>query len=125
VSSEDCDDDGRKSLTSDVEKQLRYPAVASKTVRLIEWNTDVLLRLLKQVAAGRHESGDKVPQSQMALANERSNDETVLDEVKEIIELPTFNANAAPIQNSIPTHLSPEVEEQLHDYVRLCLDVPR
>jgi class 3 adenylate cyclase len=79
ISSEDCDDDGRKESTSDVEHQHEYPTVSSKMARLIEWNADVLLRLLKQVEAGKVKLDDKV-----RTYDGRSNDITPLDEVKEV-----------------------------------------
>jgi class 3 adenylate cyclase len=140
MSSEDCHDDGRKGATSGVEHQHEYPTDSSKTARLIEWNADVLLRLLKQVEAGRVKSDDKV-----RTCDGRSNDRTPLDEVKEVsltcelsvlhlsttilcpthycyesrnaTQIPTFNANVAPTKNSDSMQLSQEVEEQLHDYV--------
>jgi class 3 adenylate cyclase len=116
-SSEECHDEGKQNATSEVECQGEYPTVSSKTARLIEWNADVLLRLLKQVEAGRVKSDSRVPQTQLTADDVRSRDSTVLDEVKEIIQLPIFNINAALNQNTDSINLSQDAEEQLHDYV--------
>jgi hypothetical protein len=93
---------------------------AGKQKRLIEWNVDVLLRLLKQIVARRRacglsEHGSNCVESKVQFAEPGK---TVIDEVKEIIMLPKFNAKAA-IKQEDPDSivLPPEVVEQMYDYV--------
>ena len=84
--------------------------------RWVEWNTDVLRNLLKQILARRENqrrwSGDMQPTS--------SNDdaEIPLEEVKEIIELPKFDKKAAKRQHeNQDIEISQKVSDQLKSYV--------
>lgn len=92
----------------------------SKKKRLIEWNVDVLLRLLKQIVARRRACGlpaygSDIKEDRIQFAEPGK---TVIDEVKEIIELPMFNAKAASKQEDADSVILPtEVVEQLFDYV--------
>jgi 3'5'-cyclic nucleotide phosphodiesterase len=65
----------------------------SKTKRLVDWNVDILLRLLKQVVV-RRKARLLLQQHDTVLANEERYSLTKatcpLDEVKEIINLPVF-----------------------------------
>lgn len=65
-----------------------------KTSRLIDWNVDVLLRLLRQIAATRQES--RISQSREQLHEDRYKQpgKAVIDEVKEIITLPELDVKA-------------------------------
>mmetsp|Transcript_102428 Transcript_102428/g.153524 ORF Transcript_102428/g.153524 Transcript_102428/m.153524 type:complete len:813 (+) Transcript_102428:86-2524(+) len=78
--------------------------------RLIDWNADVLLRLLKQVIAKRDVTGkggwDDDPELSL-----KSN---IVDEVKEIIELPDFCAETATPK---PVDVPDLVKQQLKEYV--------
>jgi class 3 adenylate cyclase len=90
-----------------------YPAVCAKTARLVMWNVDVLANLLKQVHAERDASN-------VAAVKEKGEDallskQTVLEEVKEIIHLPTFSGQKAKNENN--DALSSVVLDQLEDYV--------
>jgi len=97
-----------------------YFASESKTARLIEWNLDVLLRLLKQIVARRKACG--LPpygttdvESHVTFADEGN---TTIDEVAEIITLPKFNAKAAVKQEDPDSiQLPRQVVDQLYDYV--------
>jgi len=95
-------------------------AFESKTARLIEWNLDVLLRLLKQIVARRKASG-LPPYGNTDVENSvQFGDEgqTTIDEVAEIITLPNFNAKAAAMQeNPESVNLPRQVVDQLYDYV--------
>ncbi|GKY99131.1 hypothetical protein MPSEU_000868600 [Mayamaea pseudoterrestris] len=104
--------------------------VDNKIASLIEWNTDVLLRLIKSIVARRmalqqinshpaspvHDDG-----VQIGIANESEFTHPmapVIDEVKEIIALPNFDYKS--IAKQIPPE-SVEIDEvvikQLHAYV--------
>jgi Adenylate and Guanylate cyclase catalytic domain len=93
-----------------------------KINRLVDWNTDVLCRILKQIA-GRNNIANKrgsvqVLQASTTSHNVRRGDGTVLDEVVEVIELPELNAHAA-VQTQVDNRviLDPVVVRQLRDYV--------
>jgi len=93
----------------------------SKTNRLIEWNLDVLIRLIKLIVARRKASGlpefgtDEDMEHRVLFSEEGA---TTIDEVAEIIALPTFNAEAATKQeNPEQIQLPHAVIDQLYDYV--------
>jgi hypothetical protein len=100
--------------------------VIEKTVRLIDWNADVLCRLLQQIMVCR--GG---PTSWTAdVCDFNSVDEIFLqgttnpfDEVKEIIALPPLN-QFKKFQNTEDIHVPKIVVEQLRNYVsrivRVC-----
>jgi hypothetical protein len=93
-----------------------------KLDRLVNWNVDVLLTLLKQVCVERHADGikpdpwERVQKMEEELSipvNETGR--TALDEVVEIIELPRFNARSS---SSVSVEINDEVQNQLREYVR-------
>ena len=97
-----------------------------KHQRLVEWNVEILQRLLTQVAARRNclQEAQKATSvgsngtPMLPSQGMRRTGATVLDEVCEIITLPDFNAEAVRQQvkpESIV--LGTEVLEQLHEYV--------
>ena len=91
----------------------------AKINRLIDWNVDVLQRLLKKVVAMRDATHQ--PNSQLIIEQNAKN--TVLDEVKEIIELPGKAAKYK--QDPEAVTISPEVIAQLRDYVRIIASMYR
>lgn len=123
---ESDDEDEAEAEVAVVEAAPDAKAIAmtnSRTTRLIEWNVDVLLRLLKQIVARRramgetNSSGAKANETQFELHHAESG-KTAIDEVKEIITLPKFDGKVAmrqedPDSITLPT----EVIDQLYDYV--------
>jgi hypothetical protein len=90
--------------------------LSKKVARLIDWNVDVLQKLLKQIAARRQSNRGSYLQSSPPLFSDRGT--TPLQEVVEIIELPKFDARAMKKQvepESVVLH--PIVLEQLQKYV--------
>jgi hypothetical protein len=95
------------------------------TYRLIDWNVDVLLRLLKQVVFHR----SRGPASARALSGSTAEanltippGRRALDEVVEVIDLPTFDPScaAASVVEDVDTdavELDEEIETELRDYV--------
>lgn len=106
---------GNNSAEVEEEQALRN-AVCDKTRRLIEWNVDVLARLLKQIQARRQVTGSK---------NEKFEDPedafsggSIIEEVKEIITLPHFSkGHAKALEEVEKTELDENVMAQLRDYV--------
>ncbi|CAB9519313.1 Receptor-type guanylate cyclase gcy [Seminavis robusta] len=88
----------------------------NKESRLVDWNVEVLSKLLKHVIARRNALGLSAPDDEVKL--ERPDGQTVLEEVREIITLPKFDASAAKKQEDPEKmELDPLIKEQLHDYV--------
>ena len=88
--------------------------IDEKIARLINWNVDMTLRLLRQIAA-RRQTKNSVPSKPPTLGHRTG---TAIDEVAEIITLPTFDAKAA--ENEIhpeKMELGKEVESELKDFV--------
>lgn len=99
------------------------PVCSDKVLRLIGWNVEVLLRLLKQIIARRNATTRRSRNS-LPIVNEDLiaqgifGAEMVLDEVKEIIELPQFDARAAKNQQDTESvEIDPRLPQQLEDYV--------
>ena len=103
------------------------------TARLIDWNTDVLLRLLKQVVAKREVVEQSIfpgrrmstistdtlvsQQEQLVFLKDKRNGSTVVDEVKEIISLPEISCGNGESIDPDSVVLGNAVEKQLRDYV--------
>lgn len=103
------------------------------TARLIDWNTDVLLRLLRQVVAKRNAAehtsfpGRRMStisldtlvsqEEQLVFLKDKKTGSTVLDEVKEIISLPEVSCGNGKNIDLDSVVLGNAVEKQLRDYV--------
>jgi len=99
--------------------------------RRIEWNADILLRMLKQIVARRNaermHTANGSTRSFKSMSGQDESEEysasmaahtTVLEEVKEIITLPAFNAQAARVEeDASKVEIDPVVVKQLRDYV--------
>ena len=90
--------------------------------RLVDWNVDVLKRLLKQIVANRNAIGNQqyatTDQVMMKLEVDIGCDTYVLNEVTEIIKLPHFDHRLHKKQeNPNKIELPKEVEDQLRLYV--------
>lgn len=102
-------------------------AVPANLRRKIQWNADILLRMLRQIKARRNTEEKQgldvrrrasVTDIDLVGGSSRAHDQTVLDEVKEIIVLPEFNAEAAkhdedPSKIELPEH----IVDQMREYV--------
>jgi len=93
-----------------------------KIERLIGWNVDVLVRLLKQIVSRRRAEQATGTREEPSISesseHRQAGGSTTIDEVKEIIFLPKFNAKAAANQESPEQIQLPRaVIDQLYDYV--------
>jgi class 3 adenylate cyclase len=87
-----------------------------RTIRLIDWNIDVLHRQLKKIIAMRDiPSEEATPEIFEELERKHPNGSTVIDEIREVIPLCTEAKNYQ--QNPENIELCPEVLYQLRDYV--------
>jgi class 3 adenylate cyclase len=108
-----CEISATTSLSNDTNED--------KIERLIEWNTDILARLVKNITA-RHKIMKPVNKPKKvkteSISGSSHGGEMVLDEVKEIIEMPDFDArNYRNQENPDLIELDLEVVSQLRDYV--------
>lgn len=106
------------SLDDAVVREAPSQKIDSRTARLIDWNVDVLHRMLKQIVAHRKATSQKttsIPEE--AKLCKSKNGETVLDEVAEIITLPKFNATAASQREMDKVELPIKVRQQLKNYI--------
>jgi class 3 adenylate cyclase len=112
--------DGLMTTSAESDQQV-YNLVSNKTSRLIDWNVDVLSRLIKQIVARRKAS--KVPKKDLSKqyfcpGDNRGAGTTVLDEVTEILALPEFDADAARRQQDPENiELDDSITSQLQQYV--------
>lgn len=97
--------------------------LSGKSKRLIEWNVDILLRLLAQIA--KHQA---IANNTNLLGRARSiskhtgvesaKPEMVLDEVSEVIQLPKFSSKiASAVEQTDDIELHSDVKVQLHEFV--------
>ncbi|GKY98676.1 hypothetical protein MPSEU_000823900 [Mayamaea pseudoterrestris] len=94
-------------------------SASDATCRLIDWNTQILLNLLKPVVAHRVATkGFAFQPDDSVLSSLISDEGNTLDEVREIIELPRLDTSQ-PIQHVDPDsiELDGDVEGQLRDFV--------
>jgi hypothetical protein len=93
-----------------------------KINRLVDWNTDVLARILRHIVARNRTTVEKrasATQATSARFVRKSHGATVLDEVVEVIELPELNMHAARQMDMYSDEvLDPKVLEQLRDFIR-------
>lgn len=97
------------------------PAIqCNKTRRLIEWNCDVLLKLLKQIAERRQLTGIK-PDTPEDIASQEAeqvtNGHTILDEVEDTIELPTYCQIDVDKMNLQELKMDEAVQTQLSEFI--------
>jgi hypothetical protein len=93
-----------------------------QVLRLINWNVDILLCLLKQIAAkrsvGTNSTSSSAPYNESVhAAKSRIPCAIPLNEVQEVIRLPNFNMYDAQTEDVKKIALNPAVEKQLFDYV--------
>jgi len=95
-----------------------------KMQRLVDWNVDQLSRLLKLIVARRkHPRRASNVNTAYDSYNNAKRNGTVLEEVKEVITLPNFDASTfKSMEGPDSIELPSEVMNQLHDYVtKICM----
>lgn len=131
------DEDGGSTTGSDskdrshhrsVLKGMMDPAVSRKVERLVAWNTELLLQLLKAIVAKRNAvSGRKMmPAALTAMAQNIASDGMVVDEVTEIIQMPDFDDRLSSKKIDINSvQLSSDVINQTKRFVSLIASMYR
>ena len=87
------------------------PGLDAKTYRLIDWNVESLLGIMKEVVAFRRVTSSSSPQD---LQVRTKLGQTPLEEVREIICLPEFDGGAGKRLHPENVEIPKEVVEQLH-----------
>jgi class 3 adenylate cyclase len=96
--------------------QLQAFKIDSKNQRLIDWNTDILARLLKLIVSRRREmKSNSVNDSIDESITFHQPNQSVLDEVKQIIHLPDFDA--ATCASEAQVELDDNIMSQLRSLV--------
>jgi hypothetical protein len=112
----------KSALTGDQSSQLAPASkLDEKTRRLVDWNHDILSRMLKQVIAVRegadgNKGSNRVHDNNLSTPNNENG--SIFDEVREIIDLPDYDANAYLRQSKSDfADLDDSVSRQLREYV--------
>lgn len=87
--------------------------INEKTLRLVDWNVELLLRYLKLIVSRRNKVGAA---EHFEDWNSLTFSNFVIQEVAEIIVLPKFSAISA-VENEADISIEHEVEQQLHAFV--------
>jgi len=115
TSTDSSDEDGVDAMMEDLEENKQR----MKTARLVNWTSEVMLRLIKQIVARRNfllerNPNRKTDADETVYGPERGT--MVIEEVKEIIELPEENFNNIT-KNVESVYLDQAVVGQLHQFV--------
>jgi len=120
---------GDHSTTGRNDEDMELSQVAVKNqrnTRLIEWNVETLLSLLKQIVARRNVQSKQGKMSSLVEENLDGKSTSYLEEVKEIITLPEFDDDMERLQEDAYKIVLPEaVVSQLHDFVTCIANVYR
>lgn len=101
------------------ERRLVEVQKSAKIQRLVGWNVDVLLRLLQQIVAARHDV-EQHDDAVRRLERQMGKGSTVLEEVAEFVTLPEFDKSKVAMRmDPSKVVISPKVVTQLHEYVTL------
>lgn len=119
-----------KQMTANLVAKSGMPALSPKQQRLVEWNTDILTRLLRFVLTHRQAAGIKSKDSQQLLKAEKDlkafSDRIAMDELQDVIELPHFDPGVAEdARKAKPVEVSPKVANQLREYVTVIAGLYR
>lgn len=97
----------------------------SKTSRLVDWNTDLLLRMTREIVANRQAYPERKRPSGSGSVKKRSKSiyTIPLDEVAEIIYLSEFHNGASVSTEKV--ELDQDVQKQIKDYVETIASMYR
>lgn len=98
-----------------------------KTQRLVDWNCELLMQLLKQVVARRFALSERrsMPDALWEMARTMGLGHMPVEEVVEVIVLPDFDERAIRQVDPETVILSPEVSAQCRNYVALLASMYR
>ena len=129
---EDDDDSVEKVVSSFRDNKSSMDLQKNKTSRLVEWHVELLVGLLKLIVARRgnttkkhvlqlrpkRKDASRLPVDISVTMTPRDGIKTLLNEVKEVIELPRFNAqDVKKVVDVDAIVITDEIVSQLRDYV--------
>lgn len=139
LTSHECDVQSNMSSSHDTDTASEDPhgirdfedivgVVTEKTKRLVDWNSEILAKLLTQIVTRRKACGHRqVDLRELAAIEQAWLDgcqlENTIDEVREIIPLPVFNASTA--QDCELVELDQTVKQQLKHWVQAVASLYR
>lgn len=102
---------------TDLEGVLGVTEIDEDIQRLVNWNVDVLLLLLKRVVTARIVNGVENKKISGDIEKQFSSNKLVLDDFQLVINMPEFDAEVASRTYNEDVELVPEVRKELHDYI--------
>lgn len=96
-------------------------SLGEKTDRLVQYNVEVMMGLLKKIVASRSVGGGNLDTSiRQAMENSTRSGSIALDEVKELISMPQYNEEAAIklAASNYKVDISDKVRSELCQYIR-------
>lgn len=90
-----------------------FAALSPKTTRLVLWNVEILLDMLRQIHVLR---GDTSSNYRETIVRSKENRKTPYEEVEDVIKFPPYDGQAAEIDTD-DVELDAEVEQQLEDFL--------
>jgi hypothetical protein len=114
------DSSASQELSNSSSSQNMKTLLCDKTTRLIEWNVDILLRLLKEIAAHRQALEELAGNTSATFDPpcEAKSSKRAFHEVQEIIALPEFNPEVIRKElTPADVELDESVATQLRNYV--------
>jgi hypothetical protein len=110
----DSSEEGTNSQVEKNERHCTVDDVSAKNLRLIEWNLDIMARLLKQIVARRN----AIERANLCSTHHESDEgfkreRIPIEEVKEIVEVSSAKWLPENIDHSDTVDLDPKVVEQL------------
>eukprot|EP00522_Entomoneis_paludosa_P005423 CAMPEP_0172473434 /NCGR_PEP_ID=MMETSP1065-20121228/68853_1 /TAXON_ID=265537 /ORGANISM="Amphiprora paludosa, Strain CCMP125" /LENGTH=1226 /DNA_ID=CAMNT_0013231609 /DNA_START=188 /DNA_END=3868 /DNA_ORIENTATION=+ len=117
----------KKPTAAPMEQAPPVSVAERKTSRLVDWNTELLMQLLKQVVARRFAvSGRRTqPDALWEMARNVGEGHMPVEEVVEIIQMPDFDERAIRQVDPDTVILSPEVSAQCRTYVGMLASMYR
>ena len=91
---------------------------ADRIPRLVDWNVQILKRVLNQMASQRSAALSSKPLNEDTVDRQLRDGKLVIDEVEEVVKLPKYSiTRSRSFNNQILVEVSDEVEEQLREYI--------
>ena len=90
-----------------------FAALSPKTTRLVLWNVEILLDLLRQIQVLR---GENTRPLRETVVRSKESTKTAYEEVEDVITFPPYRGQVADIETD-DVELVPEVEQQLEDFL--------
>ena len=90
-----------------------FALLSPKTTRLVLWNVEILLDLLRQIQVLR---GPNAPPLRETVVRSKESSTTAYDEVEDVINFPPYRGQVGDIDTE-DVELMPEVEQQLEDFL--------